>query len=259
MICTLLLPLLLAAPPASLQGPRPELPERLRSPDAILDDYVQAVGGEEAWKRHKTVHMKRRIEVKGMQISGFEERYATSAGKSLSITTLTGMGSFRSGSDGKVAWSQDPINGLRVLAGAEAEEAKVDATWNAEVQLKKLYQKLRTVPSPEPPPVGRKYECIELVAKLAKPSVACFDVQTHLRTFQKGTHATPQGEVPYKVTFTDWRDAGGMKIPYGEEMAAGPMTLSAEVTEVKFDEKLDPKVFALPRPGKPGADEGQKN
>jgi hypothetical protein len=50
-----------------------------------------------------------------------------------------------------------------------------------------------------------------------------------------------------------------MKLPFGEEMSAGPMTLSAEVTEVKFDEKLDPKLFTLPRPGKPGADEGKKD
>jgi hypothetical protein len=251
MIAALALALLALGPPDSLKGVRPDLPVRLRSPDAVLDDYVKALGGEEAWKRHKTAHMKRTLEVQGMQIAGTEERYATDADKTLSVTTIGGMGSFRQGSDGKVAWSQDPINGLRILEGAEAEEAKVDASWNADLRMKKLYPKIRAVAPPEPPPPGRRYECIELVPKLAKPAIACFDAETHLRAIQKGTHATPQGEVPYKVTFSDWRRVQGMTVPYGEEMIAGPMTLVAKVTELKLDEKLDPRLFALPRPAKP--------
>jgi zinc protease len=225
-------------------------PAPARTADAILDDYAKAVGGEDAFKRHKTMHMKRQVELKGMNMSGTDERYATSAGKSLSIVSLPNIGSFRQGSDGKVRWSEDPINGLRVLAGAEDEEAKVESTWNAELQLKKLYEKVRVVPPPEPPPAGKKYECVELTPKLAQPAITCFDAQTHLRVYQKGTHATPQGEIPYTVKFSDWRDVEGVKMPFSEDTVAGPMNLSATVTEVKFDEKIDPKVFTLPKPGK---------
>jgi hypothetical protein len=247
MIATLLLLLAAAGPPDNLTGARPDLPPRLRSADAVLADYVKAVGGPEVWKKHKTVHMTRKVEVKGMQIAGTEDRYATDGDKTLSITSLGAMGSFRQGSDGRVAWSEDPINGLRILEGAEAEEAKIDASWNAELQLAKLYQKVRAVQPPEPPPTGKKYECIELVGKLAKPATACFDAQTHLRTIQKGTHATAQGDVPYKVVFSDWRQVQGMSIPYQEEMTAGPVTIIGAVTDVQFDEKLDTKMFALPK------------
>jgi hypothetical protein len=252
MIATLALVLLAAGgPPSSLTGARPDLPPHLRPPAEVLGDYVKAVGGPAAWKRHKNVHMKRKVEVKGMQISGTEDRYATDTDRSLSVTALGAMGSFRQGSDGKVAWSEDPINGLRILEGAEAEEAKIDASWNAELQLTKLYQKVHAVQPPEPPPAGKKYECLELVPKLAKPAVACFDAQTHLRTIQKGTHSTAQGDVPYKVVFSDWRQVDGMTMPYEEEMIAGPVTIIGQVTELKFDEKLDPKMFALPKVAKP--------
>ena len=107
MITPLLLTLL-AAPAAD--------PAPARSAEAILDDYATAVGGEAAWKRHKNVRMKREVELKGMNMSGTDERYATSAGKALSVITLPGIGNFRQGSDGKVRWSEDPINGLRVLS-----------------------------------------------------------------------------------------------------------------------------------------------
>jgi zinc protease len=250
MIEAVVVALLLAGPPETLQSARPQLPVKLRSPDEVLADYVNAIGGEAAWKRHKSVHMKRRLEVKGMQLSGTEERWGAAGDKTLSVTTISGMGSFRQGSDGKVAWSEDPINGLRILEGPEAEEAKTEAAWNGELEMKKLFTKLRAVPPPDPPPAGHKYECLELVPKLAKPAVACFDAESHLRTIQKGSHASPQGEVPYKVTFSDWRQVGGMTLPYAEEMTAGPMTLLMQVTEVKLDEKLDAKVFALPKPVK---------
>jgi hypothetical protein len=246
--------LLLAAaggPPPSLTGARPDLPPRLRSPAEVLGDYVKAVGGPAAWKRHKNIHMKHKVEVKGMQIAGIEDRYATYGDKILSIMSLGAMGSFRQGCDGKVAWSEDPINGLRILEGAEAEEAKIEATWNSDLQVTKLYQKVRAVQPPEPAPAGKKYDCLELVPKLAKPVIACFDAETHLRTFQKGTHATAQGDVPFKEVFSDWRQVDGMTLPYADETTAGPVTIISQVTELKFDEKLDPKMFQLPKIAKP--------
>jgi hypothetical protein len=106
---------------------------------------------------------------------------------------------------------------------------------------------VRTVPAPEPAPAGKRYECVELTPKLAKPAITCFDAETHLRVLQKGTHATPQGEVPYTVKFGDWREVEGIKMPFLEETTAGPMNLGSKVTEVKFDEKIDPKLFVRPK------------
>lgn len=243
--------LLALGPPESLQTARPQLPPKLRGAEEVLSDYVRAIGGAEAWGKHKSLHLKQQVEVKGMQIGGTEERWATSAGKLLSVTTINGMGSIRQGTDGKVAWSEDPINGLRLLEGAEAEEYKVDTAWNADLRLEKLYHKVKSVQPPEAPPPGKRYECVELSLKQAKPSISCFDAETHLRVLQKGTRSSPQGEVPFRVVMSDWRDVGGgMKLPHAQEMTAGPMTLLVKVQEVKFDEKIDPKLFAVPRPAR---------
>src|SRR5262245_50714690 len=109
-----------------------------RSADAILDDYARAVGGEAALKKHRTLHVRSAVEAKGMQIRGQEERWLTSSGKMLSVTSLAAIGDIRQGSNGKVRWSEDPINGLRILKGAEDEAARIDGAWNADVQMKKL-------------------------------------------------------------------------------------------------------------------------
>jgi hypothetical protein len=220
--------------------------DKERTAEDVLADYARAVGGEAAWKAHKTMRMKRAIEAKGMQIQGTEERYATAAGKSLNVTELAAVGKLRQGSNGKVRWSEDPINGLRLLTGAEDEEARIESTWNADVKLKTLYQKVRRVPPPASAPAGQRLECVELVAKLAKPAVTCFDAETHFRVLQSGVHATAQGDVPYSVTFSDWRAVAGVSIPHLEEMTAGPLTLEARVVELVFDEKLDARMFDVP-------------
>jgi hypothetical protein len=254
MITSLTVALLLLGPPESLQKARPELPAKLRSPEEILADYVRATGGAEAMNRIKSLHLKRHLEVKGMQFSGTEERSATAAGQLLVVMEITGVTSARQGTDGKVQWSDDQIFGLRILNGAEEEEARIDATWNADLHLKELYQKLRSVTPPEPS--ARPWECVEMTPRLGKPITSCFDAETHLRTLQKGVRATPQGETPIRAIFSDWRTVRGVKVPYVEELTMGPVTMIAKVTELKFDEKFPAKLFALPkaaRAAKPAA------
>ena len=144
-----LLVLLALAPPEAAPGARPDLPPRLRKADEVLADYARAIGGEEAWSHHKTLHVKLSIEVKGMQFAGTHERYATAAGQMLDVMEISGVMSARQGTDGKVSWSEDPIYGVRILAGAEEEEARIDSAWNADLHLARLYQKVRSVPPPE--------------------------------------------------------------------------------------------------------------
>jgi hypothetical protein len=243
-----LLPLLAALAAASAaDSPAP------RKAATVLADYARAIGGDKAWRRHRSLYLKRTIVAKGMEISGTEEHYATAAGQALTISEIPGMGRFRQGCDGKVCWSEDPINGLRRLSGVEDEEARIDGAWNSEVDLAKSYDKVRSVSPPEPPPAGERYECVELVPRNAPAAVTCFDAATHLRVYHKGTRTGPQGPVPFLTRFTDWRAVEGIKMPYGEETTAGPLTISSRVVEVKLDRPVDKGLFALPSvsPGKP--------
>src|SRR5882724_9563991 len=87
---------------------------------------VAAMGSEAAWKAHKTLRLKLEMTFQGMGISGTGERFATKDDKALTVTDLPGMGTIREGSNGKICWAQDPINGLRELGGAEAEQARLE-------------------------------------------------------------------------------------------------------------------------------------
>jgi hypothetical protein len=250
------LPLLASLLCAAADGGAPPA----RSPEAVLADYSKALGGLQGVRKHHNVHIKRDIEAKGMNIHGTEERWSTDRGQALVVTELANLGKFRQGSDGKVQWTEDPINGLRVLSGGEEEEARLETAWDSEVALARQYKEVRSAAAPESPPPGRKWECLELVPRQAGPAVSCFDAETHLRVYQKGTQDTPQGKTPYVRRFSDWRAVDDTKIPYTEEMSAGALSIVSHVTSIGYDEKVPPRLFALPKgikAGKPAASKSQ--
>ncbi len=227
------------APPPADPGPR--------AAKAILDDYARAIGGEQGLGRHKNAYLKREIAVKGMGVNGTEERWSNSSGQLLSVTTLPGIGVVKQGSTGKVRWAEDPINGLRILKGPEEEQARLEGTWNADLKLAKLYKKVEVVPRPDGAPKNVALECLQLTPAVGQPAISCFDATTHLRVYQQGKQATPQGEVPYSAHLSDWRDVEGVKLPFREETTAGPMSVDARIAEVKFDQKMAPTLFKLPK------------
>jgi hypothetical protein len=218
----------------------------VRTPDAILADAVAATGGVAGWAAHKTAHVKLTISLQGMGMGGPAEHFQTNANRSLTLTTLPGVGAIREGSNGTVLWAQDPINGLRLLEGAEAEQARIEAAWNTDLQAHELFPKIETAIDS---PAG--LECLTMTPRVGPPIRSCYDAQTHLQASQEGMRATAQGDVPFHSTVKDWRPVGGVKIPFDSVTQAGPITVVTTINEVVFDEPMDDKMFEPPAPGAP--------
>jgi zinc protease len=218
----------------------------------VVADVAKALGSDAAWKAHKNVRMKLDMTFQGMGISGSGERFATKDDKALVVTDLPGMGTIREGSNGKIMWSQDPINGARQLTGAEAEQARIEAVWNAELRTSELYKSVELAQSAPP---GQ--ECLVMTPSLAPAVTNCYDAKTHLQVSQKGTRSTPQGDTPFSSTLKDWREVSGLKMPFSVDTQAGPITFTAKMSDVRFDQPMDEKMFEPPG-GLAAGDEGGK-
>jgi hypothetical protein len=213
-----------------------------RTPESVLGDAVLATGGA-AWHAHKTARVRLTIAFEGMNMGGPAEHFQTDTDKALTVTTLPGVGRVSEGTNGKIFWAQDPVNGLRFLAGAEAEQARIEASWNADLKAHDLYQKLELA---QDSPAG--LECLVLTPRAGGPIRNCYDSQTHLQVSQEGTRATAQGNVPFRSKESDWREVGGIKMAFSSETQAGPITILTTINEVAFDEPLDDKMFEPPAP-----------
>lgn len=222
-------------------------PVALRDPKAILADYAKAIGSERAWAKHKSMRVKREIVVKNMNFASQEETRLLRSGKVVSTSSMPGMGTFRRAYDGRKAWGEDPIGGLRVLKGEEAEEVRIAATWNLEWRLAEIYAPVRAVAVPSDAPQGQPLECVELSKSQGRPSVTCFDRKTHLRVWEKGVQASPGGPVPYTTRFSDWHVVDGVRVWYREAVTVGPVTMEGHIIELVFDEPMPDRLFALPK------------
>jgi hypothetical protein len=221
--------------------PATSAPGAARAPDAILADSIAATGGLAAWNAHRSVHLKVTVALQAMAMGGPAEHFQTSSDKSLTLTSVAGVGDVREGSNGRVFWSQDPVNGTRFLDGAEAEQARVEASWNAEIEAHKLFPKIETATD-----AAAGLECLVMTPRVGPAMRTCYDRQTHLQVSVEGTRVTPQGEIPYRSTLSDWRTVGGLKIPYLSEGQMGPVTVVTTVNNVTLDEAMDDKMFEPP-------------
>src|SRR3954452_13979537 len=179
----------------------------VRPPEAILADAVKATGGAAAWNAHKTAHFKMETTLQGMGMGGRGERFQTNTDKALTVLEMTGIGRAREGTNGKVAWTEDPLQGIRYLEGAEAEQARIGSSWNPDLAAGDLFVKLES--ATEPGPNGVALECVVATPRLGQPLRSCYDARTHLQVSQSGVRTTPQGDVPFRATLGDWRDVGG--------------------------------------------------
>lgn len=225
------------AGPAATAAPPP------RSADAIIADAVQATGGDAPWKSHRSMETTTIIEYAKMGITGTRIQTITSRNKSLATTNIPNVGEVREGTNGRVIWSEDPVNGLRLLSGAEAAQFKLESTWNLERNIKKLFGNIAVKADTEG---GRALECLELTPSIGQPLTTCYDAENHLQVSQKGIAATPQGDVPFTSRIKSWKEFGGIKLPELVEMTTGPIEFAARLTNVAFDKPVDDKRFEVP-------------
>ena len=220
-------------------------PEAERTVDQILADFIKASGGVAPWKKHRSLAVTMTISVRGLGLNGTATALWTAKGQYLETGDLPNMLSMKRGSDGKRYWSQDPIDGLRWLQGAEAEQAEIVGAWMGYLQLSAHSSGSKIVPAP-----AAKLECIEVAYKQSTATTYCFDKATHLMTLEQGKKASPQGDTPYITRASDYRDTGGVMMPFVQETTAGPATFVVTVQKAEWDVPTSASQFALPKVGK---------
>ena len=186
------------------------------------------------------------ISFSGLGITGTGEHYAAAGDKVLSTMSIPNLASTREGGDGTHFWSDDPINGLRILEGAEVEQARVEAAWNAELRTKELFPKIEA--KNERSSDGALLECLTLTPKAGAAMTDCYDAATHLLAVQRGVRSGPQGDMPFVAKLKDWRLVTDVKVAFLTEMQVGPLAFVGRLTSVELDVPIDAALFAVPNP-----------
>lgn len=210
------------------------------TPQMIVNKYVKATGGADAWKAVKSRSSKGNINVVAMGMTGTMTQYVQ-GNNAKSIMALEGFGEFLSGiKDGKV-WSSNMMQGDTVLEGAEAEAAKQQFDVQQWLHWEQYYPKAETVGEEA---VGDK-ACWKVVFTPAagEPVTNWYDKESGLLVQSVGPG---MGGGPATTTFKDYKAEGGLTVAHGMaiEGANGPVEITFE--SIEFNKDIDAANFEVP-------------
>jgi hypothetical protein len=229
------------------KGTPPVADGKVATVEAILEKYVKAIGGKEAWNKVETRQMKADLEAGG----DTSEWTLVAKAPNLRATRveLPGLGLIQDGFDGKTAW-QKSNNGVTVKEGDDLARARIEADFRREIRLKDLYPDLASR-GPETFN-GEAVHVLESKPTATSKVRFSFSDKTGLLVRQESSGQAPDGnELGVETELSDYRDVGGVKYPHVQKnkiLVRGQtfFGFDLKVKEIKHNEKIDDDAFAKP-------------
>jgi len=239
-----------AAPPATTPAAaKPAVPTP--TVDQVLDHYVQAIGGHDAWMKLNSRVSKGTIEIPAMNnLQGTVEIHEKAPNRMLAVINLGGA-VFEQGFDGTVAWSDDPQNGTRALSGGELDDARREANFYHPLELRKNYTKM-TVTGIEKIG-GHDAYVVEAIREQSAPDKIYFDTQTWLLVRSVNHRYTPDGLSEFQADVEDYTEVDGVKLPFTVHQSGANAAFTIHFTEVHHNLQLTDAQFGKP-PAEPPAE-----
>ncbi|MDH7502508.1 MAG: hypothetical protein QHJ82_07330 [Verrucomicrobiota bacterium] len=217
--------------------------------DEVLSRYVKALGGKGAIEKVKSRVIKGTAEGMGMPAALPWEFYAAAPNKQLSKVEVTGFGAVLEGFDGQVAWSKNPITGVRVKEGDELAKVKREAGLDRDLRFLSIYPDLAYKGT-------EKMDNEEVVVLETKPTPTtserfAFSSKTGLLVRQESQFQTAQGAVKTEARMSDYRTVDGLQFPFllkvkAEAPGQDPAEFTIKVSEVKYNVPVSDSLFAKP-------------
>jgi len=212
--------------------------------DAVLERYVQALGGRAAQMRLTSRVTKGRVDVPGVSDGGRLEVYAKAPNKSLTVMSIDTMGVIRQGFDGRVGWEQSDQRGVRGSTGETLSSLARDAEFYGALKLKELYARIKLL--------GKVKEgfhqtyLVEATPRAGNAEMFYFDAETGLLVRHDVTRPTSKGSERAEVYLNDWREVDGVKIPFRLTQSMPDVTFVFTVEEVKHNVPVEEAIFNKP-------------
>jgi outer membrane lipoprotein-sorting protein len=216
---------------------------------ALLDKYVEVTGGTAAYDAIKNRVVKAEVSVAAIGMTAKMELFAAQPDK-FYMRMDPPNGTVQRGWDGKVVWSIDPINGARILEGAEKVTALRDSTQDRFARWRKLFEKAEYVGEEA---VGET-TCAKIVltpkpidVDVKESPVQVFvDPQSGLIKKWSSEFPTPQGTVEAAILMGDYKKVGDIQLAHEMRVVVQGIEQKVTIESAKFNTEIPAGKFALP-------------
>src|SRR5579864_1356604 len=207
----------------------------------LVDKYVQAVGGAAAIDKVTSRVMKGQIDFGGKSLP--IDIYSKDPDMRISFTHMPD-GDSVTAFNGHEGWLGTPGRPLREMHGSDLDGASIDADLHLATHLKQMFTEMRVRGTEK---VGDHDAYVVAGRREVKPPIILyFDEQSGLLLRLLRFGETALGQMPTQIDYADYRDAGGVKIPYRWTLARPSGRFTIQVSEVKENVPVDDAKFVKP-------------
>ena len=209
--------------------------------DPLFDKYLQAVGGVAAIDKISSRVMKGTITFGDSNVA--IDIFSKDPDKRASFTH-TPDGDSVTAFDGHEGWLGIPGHAVREMHGPDIDGAAMDADLHFAAHLKTMFSEVKVRGTEK---VGDHDAYLVIGKRDGKtPLQLYFDVQSGLLVRLVRFGETPLGRMPTQIDYADYREAGGVKIPFRWTLARPSGRFTIQLSEVKENVPVDDAKFAKP-------------
>lgn len=228
----LLLPLALRAQPADLP-PAAEIVAR----------YVAAIGGERAVTDPRSIRTSGTLEMAGGAVRGTFVIVQTPTQTSLAMT-IPGLGELVTAYDGTHGWSVNPMQGPRLLEGAELAALRDDGGSTGLLRRSPRLATMETVARTEID--GEACWRVRFVYAGGRESADCYAVESGLLLGSWSSQESPMGRIAVETRVGEWRAFGALRTATVMRQRAMGQEQVLRVERMEYDRADDAAAFAPP-------------
>jgi hypothetical protein len=216
---------------------------------AIIDRYVQAIGGREAVMRHRSIRYVGAFEMPAAGMKGELTIVQAAPDKMAMTVDLPGMGQMVSGYDGTVGWSINPMQGPRVLEGKELEQLREDA---GPAGMLRPPDRVRSAETVELTTLnGQACYKVKITYNSGRESFDCYSSETGLIVGTIQTQESPMGAIEVTTLLDEWKEFGGFKTPTRLRLQMLGQEQLLTIDRLEFDRPEDAKAVEVPEQIRP--------
>lgn len=213
---------------------------------AVLDRYVEAIGGVEANKAVTGVQMVGTFDMPAMGITGNLTINMQAPNKRVMVIDVTGFGAIHQGTDGTVAWTtMQPGTPPTMLEGEELQEQIEDADFYSRINPRETYTSAENVGVFTHGDV--KVYKVKLVDKGGTHSEALYEVESGLLRKQSFKETPESVAFATETEFNDYRPLNDkIRMPYELAVSSPQFEQTITFTAITLDPDFAEGTFDAP-------------
>lgn len=226
-------------------------------PEAILDKYIEVTGGRAAYEKVTSEVTTGTFELTSMGLSGNLTSYKSTGDKAYTVVEFEGIGKAEQGSNGKVAWSNNPGEGPRVKEGGElASTLRTDA-FHGELRWHDFYKKVELAGTEDID--GKPCYKLVLTPNEGAAETRYYDKATNYLVKVMVPITTPQGDMTVEGILSDYRDEGGIIVAHTITQKVPSAEFLIKIKSVKYNSDIPAGRFDFPDDIKAAMDKSAKD